>query len=198
MHINQICGAVLTRSILVGQSRLHHLLQALALRSQIVHHLVLRLKSLLQICNHLLFDLLKLSDAHFVEFASACSLDCHLIMIVRYRMVISISAIIRVLSSVLTVLQRLISLEDAHILFLVFLAVAIVLDILTCHFKVLTHARVICQDMGLVSFDTSLVLLLALVVHLSLLLLLLQKILLVPVHHRLVMIASSFDLVSEL
>ena len=102
--------------------------------------MVLGLKRLLQVSNHLLLDLLKLLDAHFVEFASTRSLDCHLIVVVRDRMVISVPAIFRVLSRVVAVLQRLVGLENALVLFLIFLAEALVLDILTLHLDVLAGA----------------------------------------------------------
>ena len=57
LQVEQLRSAVLARRVLVGHSRLHDLLQPLALAGEGADRIVLLLKGVLQILHHSLLDL---------------------------------------------------------------------------------------------------------------------------------------------
>ena len=198
LHLDQICGAIVARGILVGHSWLHHPLQPLALRTKLVHDLVFHLEGVLEVVNHPLFDLLKLLDTHLVDLAEARMLDSFLLVGLGHGAIVSFTTVVRICFGVVAVAEAVVGLVRPRRLLLMLLAEALIVDVLRLSLQFLAHARVLCHHVVRVVQNLLLGLIPAIKVHLALTLFLVGEVHLVPIHHGLVLVASVLDLVGEL
>ena len=96
LQVNELRGTVFARSIFVRHSRLHYLLQALALARKLSERIILLLQGLLEIRNHPLLNLLKVLDAHLVGLTHTSCFTSALIVLLRHLLVVSLSVKARV------------------------------------------------------------------------------------------------------
>ena len=116
---HEVAGALILRGILVRHPRLHDLLQALALGSQLIHDGVLLLKGFLQIAYHALLNLLQLLDALFVGLADTLVFSSLIIVGLRDRGVVVFPIVVSVLILVLVDVQAMCRLVHFVLLILI-------------------------------------------------------------------------------
>ena len=113
-------------------------------------------------------------------------------------MIVRFTAIVRALLGILSVSKTMVSLDETLLLVLILLTETLVIDVLAGIFELVADFCVLLEHLVFVGIDIHLIGLSSLVVQPALLFFLVSQVLLVPVQHCLVQLATLLNLIGKL